>query len=358
MRLRTTLPPTEDICSVLKTVFLSQLKVKGNRYADDPRQFAVLLWDETHISLGVKVTLNRMPHGGRKLVFEHIDVFTRKPFEGNPLAVFHDGRGLSGSEMQLIAREMHLSETTFVLPRERRLECLRGVRIRIFTVEEELPFAGHPTLGTAWVLKGKSDRKEVRLDLNVGQVPVRFCRRDGESFGEMTQPEPKWGETHRRDRVASALGVTESDFDTNLPIETVSTGNTFAMVPFKSLGVLQRLRPNVSAMEDYLRGTDAKFLYLVSKETMDPDARLHARMIFYGGEDPATGSAAGPAAAWMLRHGLLKPEEEAWIEQGIEIYRPSQIFVRVGGSKQRPRAVRVGGYCSGPIRGELRLPPS
>ena len=308
------------------------------------------------------MTLIRMSHSGRRLVFEHIDVFTRKPFEGNPLAVFHDGRGLSGSEMQLIAREMHLSETTFVLPRERRLERLKGVRTRIFTVEEELPFAGHPTLGTAWVLKGKSDRKEVRLDLNVGQVPVRFSRRNGESFGEMTQPEPKWGNKHRRDRVTAALGVTESDLDPNLPIETVSTGNAFAMVPFKSLDVLRELRPNASAMDDYLCGTDAKFLYLVSRETVDPDARLHARMIFYGGEDPATGSAAGPAAgpaaAWMLRHGLLRPEEAAWIEQGVEISRPSQIFVRVGGSKQRPREIRVGGYCSGPIRGELTLPPS
>lgn len=293
-----------------------------------------------------------------RLAFVHIDVFTRKPLEGNPLAVFRDGSGLSERVMRSIAREMHLSETTFVLPREKRVERLKGIRTRIFTVEEELPFAGHPTLGTAWVLKGKSDKQEIRLDLNVGQVPVRFFERDGESFGEMTQPEPKWGTTHRRDKLASALGVTESDFDSNLPIETVSTGNAFAMVAFKSLEVLRGLRPDTSAMENCLRGTDAKFLYLVSKETVDPSARLHARMIFHDGEDPATGSAAGPAAAWMLRHGLLRPEEEAWIEQGVEISRPSRIFVRVGGSRMTPRAVRVGGYCSGVIRGQLTLPAS
>lgn len=297
-----------------------------------------------------------MAQGQRRLVFEHVDVFTRRPLEGNPLAVFLDGRGLSSAEMQSIAREMHLSETTFILPRERRLESLRGVRARIFTVEEELPFAGHPTLGTAWVLRRKSGRKEVRLDLKAGQVPVRFSRRDGGLFGEMTQPEPKWGNKHRHDRLAAALGVTESDLDPSLPIETVSTGNAFAIVPFKSLDLLQRLKPNTSVMGDYLRTTDAKLLYLVSRETMNPEARLHARMISCEGEDPATGSAAGPAAAWMLRHGLLRLEEEAWIEQGAEIRRPSQIFVRAGGSRQRPSAIRVGGYCSGAIRGELRLP--
>ena len=294
----------------------------------------------------------------RRLVFDHIDVFTRKPLEGNPLAVFPDSSGLADSEMQSIAREMNLSETTFVLPRRKRLEQLRGVRTRIFTVEEELPFAGHPTLGTAWVLKGKSDRQEIRLDLNVGQVPVKFSKRDGEYFGEMAQPEPRWGTTLRRDKLALALGVAESDLDPMLPIETVSTGNAFAIVAFKSLDVLQELRPDTLAMESCLRGTDAKFLYLVSRETVDPGARLHARMIFYGGEDPATGSAAGPAAAWMLRHGLLRPEEEAWIEQGVEISRPSQIFVRVGGSRRTPSAVRVGGYCAGIIHGELSLPDS
>ena len=299
-----------------------------------------------------------MPRGERKLVFEHVDVFARRPLEGNPLAVFRDGRGLTDAEMQSIAREMHLSETTFVLPRGKRSEEKSGIRTRIFTVEEELPFAGHPTLGTAWVLKGKSDKKEILLDLNVGSVPVRFSKRDGESFGEMTQPDPKWGTTHRRDKLAAALGVNESDLDPSLPVETVSTGNAFAIAAFKSLDLLRELRPNTSAMDSYLLDTDAKFLYLVSRETVDPAAKLHARMVFYGGEDPATGSAAGPAAAWMLRHELIRPEEETWIEQGVEISRPSQIFVRVGGSREAPKAVRVGGYCCGAIRGELSLPAS
>ncbi len=290
-----------------------------------------------------------------KLRFVHIDVFAQRPLEGNPLAVFLDARGLSEAEMQAVAREMRLSETTFILPRDESIEHAKGIRTRIFTVSEELPFAGHPTLGTAWVLKGDSDKAEILLDLNIGQIPVRFFELNGKSFGEMLQQDPKWGTTHRPDQVADALGVKESDLD-QVPIETVSTGNPFVIVPFKSLDVLLNLRPNSARMEEYLRTSDAKLFYLVSKETKDNDARLHARMIFYGGEDPATGSAAGPAAAWMLRHNWIEPEELVWIEQGLEIFRPSQIFVRVGGTKEQPNKVRVGGFCFGAIQGELTMP--
>lgn len=291
----------------------------------------------------------------RRFRFVHVDVFARRPLEGNPLAVFTDARGMTDREMQSIAREIHLSETTFVLPREPGVERARGVRTRIFTPDEELPFAGHPTLGTAWVLKGKTE-DEVSLDLKVGRVLVRFSKREGKLFGEMVQPEPKWGQAHDSARVAAALGIDPDELDPEAPIETVSTGNPFAIVPFKSIGRLRELRPDPARMDDYLRGTDAKFFYLVSRETEDPQARLHARMIFGAGEDPATGSAAGPAAAWMLRHGWVEPEERVWVEQGIEIARPSQIFVRAGGSRERPRNIRVGGFCFGVIKGELVLP--
>lgn len=290
----------------------------------------------------------------RILKFVHIDVFAQHPLEGNPLAVFTDANGLNDKEMQAIAREMRLSETTFVVPREKSIEKSKGIRTRIFTVNEELPFAGHPTLGTAWVLRGTS--KEIILDLNVGSVPIVFSERNGNYFGEMTQPEPKWGMTHDPGKVARSLGVEESDLDSGLPIETVSTGNAFAVVPFRSLDTLRNIRPNTSEMENYLKTSDAKFFYLVSRETENSEARLHARMIFGGGEDPATGSAAGPAATWMLRHALIKPEELNWIEQGLEISRPSQIFVRVGGNSERPTQVRVGGFCFGAIEGKLTLP--
>jgi trans-2,3-dihydro-3-hydroxyanthranilate isomerase len=294
--------------------------------------------------------------GERRFGFVHVDVFARRPLEGNPLAVFTDARGMSDAEMQSVAREMRLSETTFVLPRETGEERIKGIRTRIFTPEEELPFAGHPTLGTAWVLKNGRMENEIPLDLNVGRVPVRFSQRDGRLFGEMVQPEPRWGFVHKPEKVAVALGIEPSDLDSRAPIETVSTGNAFAIVPFRSIEKLRELRPAPAHMDGYLRTTDAKFFYLVSRETADPEARLHARMIFGAGEDPATGSAAGPAAAWMLRQGWIQPEELVWVEQGLEISRPSQIFVRAGGTKERPQNIRVGGFCFGVIRGELTLP--
>jgi trans-2,3-dihydro-3-hydroxyanthranilate isomerase len=288
--------------------------------------------------------------------FVHVDVFARRPLEGNPLAVFPDGRGLADSQMQGIAREMQLSETTFVLPSAE--DSTAGHRARFFTVAEELPFAGHPTLGTAWVLAGKSRASEVRLRLKVGTVPVRFEDRDGRRFGEMIQPEPNWGRTHARGDVARALGVAERTLDPDVPIETVSTGNPFVIVAFRSLADLREYAPEPRKMSQYLASSDARYFYLVCRETEEAGARLHARMIATGGEDPATGSAAGPAAAWMVRHGWASPEESVWIEQGIEMKRPSQLYVRAGGTPDRPASIRVGGFCFPVIEGSLALAES
>jgi trans-2,3-dihydro-3-hydroxyanthranilate isomerase len=291
----------------------------------------------------------------RRLPLVYVDVFARRPLEGNPLAVVTDARALSDAEMQAIARETRLSETTFVLPRPKELEARDGIRVRIFTVGEELRFAGHPTVGTAWVLHEAGAPSPVVLDLKGGRVPVEFTDRGGQRFGEMRQIDPTWGQTHDRSRVAAALGIDDTELAPEPPIQTVSTGNPFVLVLFRSLETLRELKPDPARMREYLAGADARFFYLVSRETEDPDARLHARMIFYGGEDPATGSAAGPAGAWLVRHGLVAPEERFWIEQGNEIARPSQIFVRVGGSPPDPRDVRVGGFCFGLIRAELTL---
>src|SRR5436190_22346436 len=135
----------------------------------------------------------------RHLPFVQLDVFTSNPLEGNPLAVFSDGRGLSDDQMQAIAREMNLSETTFVLTGDAAVEKERGIRVRIFTVQEELPFAGHPTLGTAFALRENTGIAEIRLDLNVGTIPVRFEDPNGQpAFGEMTQAEPTFGQIHDR----------------------------------------------------------------------------------------------------------------------------------------------------------------
>jgi len=290
----------------------------------------------------------------RRFPFVQLDVFTSRPLEGNPLAVFTDGRGLSDAEMQALAREMNLSETTFVLPRDAAIEREQGVKVRIFTVAEELPFAGHPTLGTAAAIR--NGRQQVDLDLKVGKIPVRFTEEEpGGLFGEMRQRDPEFGSIHRREDIARATGLRLSDIADDLPIQTVSTGVAFAIVPLRSLAAIGQLSLRWDAMSEYLERSDAEFLYFVSRETTGPAARLHARMIFYNGEDPATGSAAGCAAAWMVRHDLARAEERVLIEQGIEMRRPSRILVRAGRDGDRVVNVGVGGNFVEVLRGELVL---
>jgi trans-2,3-dihydro-3-hydroxyanthranilate isomerase len=315
------------------------------------------------------------------------DVFSSRPLEGNSLAVFFDGRGLSDAEMQSIATEMNLSETTFILPGdgavgETDMERERGVRVRIFTVQEELPFAGHPTLGTAFALRGQTGAREVKLNLNVGTVPVRFsdgakddgARKDSgqasgkpapgqPAFAEMTQVNPVFGALHSREAIAQATGLRVEDFDDSLPIQTVSTGLPYTVTPLKSLAVIQNLRLDMNRAAEYLAKRDSKFFYFVTRETVDREARLHARMLFYNGEDPATGSAAGCTAAWMVAHGVAKPDEQVMIEQGLEMKRPSRIFVRASRepgpnpmhNHNRIVNVRVGGNAVEVLRGEVFL---
>jgi trans-2,3-dihydro-3-hydroxyanthranilate isomerase len=290
----------------------------------------------------------------RRLPFVQVDVFTSRALQGNALAVFTDARGLSAAEMQAIARETNLSETTFVLPDP---AAAPGVptRVRIFTVGEEVPFAGHPTLGTAFVLRGATQAHEVVLALAVGEIPVRFEDRDDGTFGEMRQRDPAFGLVHDRAAVARALGVAQDELDPRAAIQTVSTGLEFAIVPFRSLATLRALRVDWTRADGYLAGTDARFFYLVARETEDPSADLHARMIFYGGEDPATGSAAGCCAAWLVRNGLAAPGATVVIEQGIEARRPSRIVVRAGGDRDRVSDVRVGGHVVEVARGTLTV---
>jgi trans-2,3-dihydro-3-hydroxyanthranilate isomerase len=284
------------------------------------------------------------------------DVFTSRPLEGNSVAVFFDGRGLTDAEMQSIAQEMNLSETTFVLPRDPVTEREQGIRVRIFTVQEELPFAGHPTLGTAFALRGQSGGEQIALELNVGKVPVSFEDSAAQpAFGEMTQIDPIFGMRHEREAVAQATGLRVQDFDDSLPIQTVSTGFPFAVTPLKSLAVMRDLQIDLNRAAEYLARTEGKFFYFVTRETVDREARLHARMPFYNGEDPATGSAAGCTAAWMVANGVAKPEEHVLIEQGVEMKRPSRIFVRASRTDNRVVNVRVGGHSVEIMRGEVFL---
>jgi trans-2,3-dihydro-3-hydroxyanthranilate isomerase len=297
-----------------------------------------------------------MPTTARRFQFVQLDVFTSTPLQGNPLAVFPDARGLSDAEMQALARETNLSETTFILPRGPDIEGERGHRVRIFTVQEELPFAGHPTLGTATVLRGASGADTVWLDLKVGKIPVRFREEHGRAFGEMQQRDPEFGARHERAAVARATGLRVDDIDPELPIQDVSTGLTFTIVPLRRLAIAQQLRLDWNRAAEYLRrDIPTRFFYFVCRETVHPSARLHARMIFYNGEDPATGSAAGCTAAWMVANGVAQPEESVVIEQGLEAKRPSRMVVRAARQDNRIVNVRVGGNAVEVMRGEVFL---
>ena len=291
----------------------------------------------------------------RKFPFVTVDVFSSRALAGNPVAVFTDARGLSDAQMQGIAAETRLSETTFIIPRDDATERADGVKVRIFTVAEELPFAGHPTLGTAFVIANARSLDEVALDLKVGQIPVSFEARPDGRFGEMTQRDPEFGRIHDVGEVGKATDISPAEFDDAIPIQTVSTGFAFAIVPLRSLSTLQRLGLDLKKAYAYLASTDARQFYFVLRDGFEAPS-VRARMLFYGGEDPATGSAAGCTAAWMVRHGAAKPDQQVVISQGIEVNRPSDIFVRAGLEGTRVHNVRVGGQCVEVMRGELTLP--
>lgn len=295
---------------------------------------------------------------GRRYAFVQWDVFSSEKLKGNPLAVFTDARGLSDGDMAAIARETNLSETTFVFPRDPAVERERGVRVRIFTPREELPFAGHPTLGTAMALRTSrmAGAAEIALELNSGKIPVAFrTEGDGRVFGEMRQKDAEFGESHERDVVAPLVGLKAADIADDVPIQAVSTGSYFVILPLKSLAAIRSLRMNYAAIAEYLARTGRRNFYCVTRETEDPKARLHARLVFNGGEDPATGSAGGCAAAWMVRNGLARSGEQALIEQGAEVRRQGAIFVQATRRGEAVVDVRVGGHAVEVIRGEYSL---
>lgn len=280
----------------------------------------------------------------RRYRYVLLDVFTHNPMEGNPLAVFTDAHGLSFDEMQRIANEMNLSETTFVLPRAADMEEREGVRVRIFTTQEEMPFAGHPTLGTAWLLQREHGGEQIELALNIGKIPIRFATNEaGRLAGEMRQRDPEFGEVFAAEEVARAAAIPLDWIDTSLPIQTVSTGTPFTIVPLRTLDAMHQLQVNVQTSAAFLRPRHSHFFFFVSREVETAGATLHARMQFYNGEDPATGSASGCATAWALRHGVLASEQSAIIEQGLEIKRPSFIHIRGRRTAEGATDIRVGG---------------
>jgi len=291
-----------------------------------------------------------------------MDVFAEKALEGNALAVIADARGLTTAEMQAIARETNLSETTFILPRASEVERERGVQVRIFTVGEELEFAGHPTLGTASWLYGNHDAlrgaSEITLELRVGPIPVSFSIQQGGPgvYGTMRQNNPTFGAMHDRAAVAQALGLTLDDLDPSLPIQTVSTGMAFCIVPLRSLAVAARLSIPQPVAKAYLAATDAKFFYCMTRANAQSGADWHSRMQFYNGEDPATGSASGCAIAYLVRHGLAASDQPIVLEQGIEMLRPSRVYVQAASDGANVSDVRVGGRTIPIACGQVFLP--
>jgi len=252
----------------------------------------------------------------RRYEFVQLDVFTRTRLMGNPLAVVTDARGLTDDEMQKLAREMNLSETTFIVPRAPEVEAREGHCVRIFTIEEELPFAGHPTLGTALYLHSTLARQadHVVLHLNIGKVPVRFApdsqsaiidQIDGKIFGEMRQPDPEFGPTLPPHDIARVLGMDSGEIASEWPSQVISTGLPFAIMPFRNLETLANLKPDVTRMAALPENTGARFFYFIYFAGCQKTAEARARLFFYGGEDPATGSAAGCVAAWMAKYGIV-----------------------------------------------------
>ena len=299
-----------------------------------------------------------------------LDVFTQTPLAGNQLAVFADARGLTDDEMQALAREMNFSETTFILPRDAAIEDRDGKKVRIFTVAEELPFAGHPTLGTALYLRtldrarNPEESDDITLELRAGKIPVRFSpgsenagreRVDGQVFGEMRQRDPEFGSTLSREAVATAIGVGVDEIASEWPVQIVSTGLPFAIVPFRSLEALTNTKFSFARAAEILEPSGARFFYFLYPQRREGPLEARARMIFYNGEDPATGSAAGCAASWMVRYGVAKPDEQVLIRQGVEMHRPSEIYVRASQEGDHVINVRVGGYAVEILRGSVTL---
>lgn len=269
------------------------------------------------------------------------DVFTDTPLAGNQLAVFTDARDIPEHLLQRLAREMNFSETVFVYPAAGD----GHVRIRIFTPTTELPFAGHPVLGTAFVLAGPLQLEEIHLEMGVGVVPVRLEREEARIvFGWMQQPVPRWESFDRESELLAALGVERS----GLPVEVYDLG-PHVYVELDSPEQVAALEPDLAALAAIGAGVNAFAGSGSSWKT-----RMFAPA-FGVVEDPATGSAAGPLAVHLARHGRIGFGDQIEIEQGEEIGRPSRLYARVEGSLERIERVEVGGSAVVVARGEFRL---
>lgn len=271
-----------------------------------------------------------------------VDAFARRPLEGNPVAVFFDGEDLTADTMQRIAREMNLSETTFVLPPERG----GNARIRIFTPVNELPFAGHPLLGTAVALYRRYGQDELRLETAMGVIPVVLAEDGGVVMVRMWQPIPTWAPYERAEELLSALGLSSS----TLPVEAYRNGPRHVFVGLASVSALSALRPDHRAL--------SRFPDMATNCFARNGGQWRARMFSpaYGVvEDAATGSAAGPLAIHLARHQLADYGNALEILQGVEIGRPSLMLATARATADGVESVEVGGHGVVVVRGTIYI---
>ena len=303
----------------------------------------------------------------RMLKFYQADVFTRQPLGGNPVAVFPNAQGLTDYELQQIAREMNLSETVFVLP---PTDQAAVVRLRIFTPTQEIPFAGHPVLGTFYVLAQlgliavTDGVTRVMQECNIGLFPVELHAREGQvTRVVMTQPKPLFlgsvDETEDLLRIAKALGLPKYQIvDTKSPVMVVSTGLPVVIVPVRTLTAVRSIEPDGAAIVEIceLLGTNGVMVF--STMTVEDHATVHTRMFAPAIgilEDPATGRANGAMGAYLVHNGLVEvgPLTEIIVEQGYEIGRPSRILVQVESDDDAIQTVKVGGQVVMVVEGTL-----
>jgi trans-2,3-dihydro-3-hydroxyanthranilate isomerase len=293
----------------------------------------------------------------RSVEFSIVDVFAEEKYAGNQLAVVRRGDKLASGEMQKIAREINFSETTFIIGEARRRG---GFDVRIFTPAAELPFAGHPTLGTAYVIQQDLIRESVRkvvLNLKVGPIPVSFSYRQRKpDVLWMRQIEPQFGQTMDARRVAPVLGLKPGDLLPEFPVQEVSTGIPFVIVPVRTLEAIRRSRFRPEKLAGLTTDSPGKAFLLFSSQTYDVRNDLNVRVFAhcYGvAEDPATGSANGCLAGYLVRHRFFgKKKIDIRVEQGNEIGRPSRLLLRAGETKRKIE-VHVGGRVVLVARGKL-----
>lgn len=284
--------------------------------------------------------------------FYTVDVFAEEKYAGNQLAVVRNANSLSDGEMQKIALEMHYSETTFILTDELRNG---GYDVRIFTPEAEVPFAGHPTLGTAFIIQReiiKAPVQSLMLNLKVGQIPVTF----NQDVLWMKQIAPTFGRTRGRDDVAPALGVQTSDLDGRFPIQEVSTGLPFLIVPMTTLDAVKRVETDRPRMRAVLEGLSAEGVLVFSPETYHWENQLNVRVLVPElgmPEDPAKGSGNGCLAGYLVKHRYFgNTEVDVRVEQGYEIQRPSLLLLKAR-EQNGTIEVNVGGKVFLVARGEI-----